>query len=85
MPSLAASGCELHYQIHDLTAPWIEDKQTILFTIPLPTAPGTYVLNNVLPNFVNAWDQVALTFSTIGKLDFRAGGEWHVTMQAPDA
>jgi hypothetical protein len=34
----------------------INDKQTILFTIPIPAAAGTYVLNNVLPNFVYAWD-----------------------------
>jgi pimeloyl-ACP methyl ester carboxylesterase len=42
MPSLAASGCELHYQIHDLTAPWIEDKQTILFHHGLGATSGTW-------------------------------------------
>jgi len=42
MPSLAASGCELHYQIHDLSAPWIEDKQTILFHHGLGATSGTW-------------------------------------------
>jgi len=38
----------------------INDKQSILFTIPMPTAAGTYVLNNILPNFVQAWDPNAV-------------------------
>lgn len=38
----------------------INDKQSVLFTIPMPAAAGTYVLNNVLPNFVYAWDPNAV-------------------------
>lgn len=42
MPTLSSSGCELHYQLHDLTAPWIEDKQTVLFHHGLGATSGTW-------------------------------------------
>jgi pimeloyl-ACP methyl ester carboxylesterase len=42
MPTLSTSEAELHYQIHDLTAPWLEDKQTILFHHGLGATSGTW-------------------------------------------
>jgi pimeloyl-ACP methyl ester carboxylesterase len=42
MPTLSTSGAELHYQIHDLTAPWIGDKHTILFHHGLGATSGTW-------------------------------------------
>jgi pimeloyl-ACP methyl ester carboxylesterase len=42
MPSLISSGCELHYQIHDLTPPWLEDKHTVIFHHGLGATGGTW-------------------------------------------
>ncbi len=42
MPMLSVSGCELHFQVHDITAPWIEDPQTIVFHHGLGATSGTW-------------------------------------------
>jgi pimeloyl-ACP methyl ester carboxylesterase len=42
MPTLSASGCEIHYAVHDLTAPWIDDKQFIVFHHGLGASSGTW-------------------------------------------
>jgi len=42
MPSLISSGCELHYQMHDLTPPWLEDKHTVIFHHGLGATSGTW-------------------------------------------
>ena len=42
MPNLSCSGCELHYELHDLSAPWIDDRQTILFHHGLGATSGTW-------------------------------------------
>jgi pimeloyl-ACP methyl ester carboxylesterase len=42
MPTLSSTECEIHYAIHDLTAPWIEDKQTILFHHGLGATSGAW-------------------------------------------
>src|SRR6478672_2162843 len=42
MPTLSTSGCEIHYTAHDLTAPWIDDKQFIVFHHGLGASSGTW-------------------------------------------
>jgi len=42
MPQLSVSGSTLHYQIHELTAPWVEQPQVVLFHHGLGSTSGLW-------------------------------------------
>jgi pimeloyl-ACP methyl ester carboxylesterase len=42
MPTLTSPDCELQYDVYDLTAPWIDAPETILFHHGLGAASGTW-------------------------------------------
>lgn len=42
MPTVTVPGCTLHYDIVDLTAPWIDDPQTIVLHHGLGASSGTW-------------------------------------------
>jgi pimeloyl-ACP methyl ester carboxylesterase len=42
MATVTVPGCTLHYEVVDLTAPWIEDPQTVLFHHGLGASSGVW-------------------------------------------
>ena len=42
MPQLPVAGSTLHYQFHELTAPWVQQPQSILFHHGLGSTSGLW-------------------------------------------
>ena len=51
MPTLSVPGCTLRYDVHALTAPWIEKPQTVLFHHGLGATSGVW--SRWLPELVD--------------------------------
>ena len=74
MPTLTVPGCTLRYDVHVLTAPWIEQPQTVLFHHGLGATSGVW--SRWLPELVDRYRVV--TFDMRGH-----GGSAHPTADAP--
>jgi pimeloyl-ACP methyl ester carboxylesterase len=72
MPEVAVSGCELHYELADLTPPWISAPETILFHHGLGSTSGIWA--QWLPLLADRFRIIRLDMRGHGRSKFPEGG-----------
>ncbi len=74
MPKLSVSGSTLHYQIHELTAPWVEQPQAVLFHHGLGSTSGLW----------SGWLPALIERYRVASFDMRGHGKSaHPSKDAP--
>jgi len=72
MPEVAISGCELYYEIVDLTPPWISAPETILFYHGLGSTSGIWA--QWLPLLADRFRIIRFDMRGHGQSTFPEGG-----------